>query len=94
MQWRSSTGITGLDEILYGGFLQERAYLIRGSPGAGKTILGLHFLLEGVKNNEPVLFITLSESEKSIRSNAERLNLPLNGLTILDLSPESEFLRK
>ncbi len=94
MERRLSTGITGLDEVLYGGFLPERAYLIRGSPGAGKTILGLHFLLEGVKNNEPVLFITLSESEKSIRSNAERLNLPINGLTILDLSPESEFFIK
>lgn len=91
---RLSTGIAGLDEILLGGFLLEKAYLVRGSPGCGKTILGLQFLLEGVKNKESVLFITLSESEKNIRSNSKSLTLPINDINILDLSPESEFFVK
>ena len=34
---------------------------------------------------------TLSESEQSIRSNASKLNLELNNLNFLDLSPESRF---
>src|SRR5579864_1155173 len=36
---RVPTGITGLDEILYGGFLEGGVYIVQGSPGAGKTVL-------------------------------------------------------
>ena len=46
------TGIKGLDEILNGGLISERFYLVRGGPGTGKTTLGLHFLIEGLKNIE------------------------------------------
>ncbi|HEY6410449.1 MAG TPA: ATPase domain-containing protein, partial [Ktedonobacteraceae bacterium] len=38
---RVSTGVAGLDEILYGGLIHRRAYLLRGGPGCGKTTLGL-----------------------------------------------------
>ena len=44
---RVSTGVPGLDEVLYGGLLPRRSYLLRGGPGTGKTILGMHFLHEG-----------------------------------------------
>ncbi len=89
-----STGISGLDEILLGGLLPEKAYLVRGASGCGKTILGIHFLLAGIKNNETVLFITLSETEKNIRNNIKSLNLDIDGLNFLDLSPESKFFSK
>ena len=49
---RVSTGIAGYDEILNGGLIANRAYLIRGGPGVGKTILGLHYLAAGVKAGE------------------------------------------
>jgi archaellum biogenesis ATPase FlaH len=45
---RSTTGVPGLDDILNGGLLPHRLYLIDGDPGAGKTTLALQFLLEGV----------------------------------------------
>ena len=45
---RASTGIPGLDEVLLGGFLVENVYLIQGTPGSGKTTLGMQFLIEGV----------------------------------------------
>ncbi|SEO45886.1 KaiC protein [Halogranum amylolyticum] len=41
---RLSSGIDGLDDVLNGGYLEGDAYLIRGEPGTGKTLLGLHFL--------------------------------------------------
>ncbi len=88
---RLSTGIRGLDEILYGGFIEGRAYLVRGGPGAGKTTLGLHFLKEGVSRGESVLFITLGETESQIKANAESLGMNLDGVSFLDLSPQSEF---
>ena len=36
---RSRTGIPGLDQVLGGGFIPNRLYLIDGDPGAGKTTL-------------------------------------------------------
>ncbi|MCS7309588.1 MAG: recombinase, partial [Armatimonadetes bacterium] len=46
---RISTGVPGLDEVLEGGLLPRRAYLLRGAPGTGKTLLGLHFLAAGTR---------------------------------------------
>ena len=40
---RTPTGVSGLDEVLHGGLVSGRAYLLHGNPGSGKTILGLHF---------------------------------------------------
>ncbi len=34
---RQSTGVAGLDEILGGGFIAHRSYLVRGGPGSGKS---------------------------------------------------------
>ena len=88
---RASFGVEGLDEVLYGGLLIEQAYLIKGMPGTGKTILGLHFLCTGAAAQEPVLFITLAESEHNLRRNAELLGFNLDRVTILDLSPSSDY---
>ena len=48
-QPRAGLGIPGLDEILHGGLIPSRLYLVDGNPGAGKTTLALHFLREGVR---------------------------------------------
>ena len=45
-QARISTGCSGLDDVLGGGFDPERMYLYEGRPGSGKTTLALQFLLE------------------------------------------------
>lgn len=70
-----SSGIKGFDEILMGGFVPKRAYLIRGNPGTGKTAIGMHFLTKGVKNKENVLFINMGEPTKQIISNAQVMGL-------------------
>ena len=64
---RLSTGVTGLDEVLMGGLIPARAYLVRGGPGVGKTMLGLHFLAAGAANGDHPLFVTLEESEQHFR---------------------------
>jgi len=43
-----STGVAGLDTVLCGGWPANRMYLLQGDPGAGKTTMALHFLLEAV----------------------------------------------
>jgi circadian clock protein KaiC len=88
---RLSTGVRGLDAILYGGFVPQRTYLVRGQAGTGKTTLGLHFLAAGAANGEPVLLITFGESEEQIRQNAASIGFDMANIEFLDLSPTSEF---
>lgn len=86
-----SSGIDGLDEILMGGFVARRAYLIRGNPGTGKTAIGMHFLTEGVKNKEKVLFINMGEPTEQIISNAQNMGFNTTNIEFLDLSPDEKF---
>jgi len=88
---RLPTGVTGLDEILDGGLIPARAYLLRGGPGTGKTTVGLHFLTSGDPCVEKPLFITMGEPEAQIRKNAQAIGFDLEGVTFLDLSPSSAF---
>lgn len=88
---RLSTGVSGLDEILCGGLIPQRAYLVRGGPGSGKTTLGMHFLAAGVANSERCLFISLGESEKELSANAEEIGFDLSNIHFLDLSPDPQF---
>lgn len=85
---RIRTGVPGFDEILRGGLIPRRAYLICGGPGSGKTTLGLHFLINGPHPGS--LFITLGESAQQLRENAEFSGLPMEGVEVLDLSPGQE----
>jgi len=88
---RRSTGLPGLDEVLHGGLIPERAYLVRGGPGTGKTTLGLHFLIAGVAAGEKALLITLESSEAQLRDDAASQGLDLQGIEFLDLSPTRDF---
>ena len=88
---RVSTGVRGLDEVLYGGLMPERAYLVRGGPGCGKTTLGMHFLTDGARKGEQCLFITLGEPETELRANAVALGFDLTNIHFLDLSPSAAF---
>jgi circadian clock protein KaiC len=90
-QKRYQVGVSGLDELLNGGLISNRAYLIRGGPGCGKTTLGLHFLTTGSSQGESCLFITLGESAEQIRTHGEGIGFDLSNVTFLDLSPTSDF---
>ncbi|MFC7133372.1 MULTISPECIES: ATPase domain-containing protein [Salinibaculum] len=87
---RLSTGIDGLDSILHGGLIEERSYMVRGPPGAGKTILGFHFLLAGVERGERVLFINLEEDLDDLKANAASLGFETDDVDFLDLSPSAD----
>lgn len=91
---RMSTGVAGLDEVLNGGLIPGRTYLVRGGPGTGKTTLGLHFLSAGALSGETVLYITLSEPESEIRKNGKWIGLEMEGISFLDLSPTSDFFAR
>lgn len=59
---RVTTGIPGLDEMVADGFWRGSTTLIAGPTGAGKTIIGLHFVAEGAKLGEAGLYVGLQEN--------------------------------
>ena len=68
---RAKTGVPGLDDILNDGLIPNRLYLVDGDPGSGKTTLSLQFLLEGLKDGEQCLYITLSETKEELTAGAK-----------------------
>jgi circadian clock protein KaiC len=82
-----STGVSGLDDILRGGFPADCVYMISGTPGTGKTTLALQFLLEGVRAGDSCLYVTLSETRREIEKVARSHGWDLSGLHICELIP-------
>jgi circadian clock protein KaiC len=89
---RLSTGIAEFDEIIDGGLLPYRTYLVRGNPGSGKTTLGFHFLTAGTKRGETALFVSIGEFEAQMRRDAATQGLDLSAVLFLDMSMSAEFL--
>jgi circadian clock protein KaiC len=89
---RSHTGVPGLDDVLHGGLLAGRFYLVDGDPGAGKTTLALQYLLEGVREGERCLYVTLSETRDELLAGAQSHGWSLDGIEIVELiSDDSEL---
>jgi len=82
---RASTGIAGLDNILAGGLPQHHLYLVEGTPGSGKTTLGLQFLQKGREIGERGLYVTLSETSAELHQVAASHGWNLDGIDIYDL---------
>lgn len=74
---RASTGIAGLDEMLGGGLPRSSSTVVQGATGTGKTLLGLHFLLEGARRGEPGVHFTLEETANQLRGIARALGWDL-----------------
>ena len=89
-----STGISGLDEVLLGGLIPGRSYLIRGGAGTGKTTLGFHFLCEGNDKEGRPLFISFTEDKESLRNDALQRGFDVDKIEILDLTPSADFTKE
>jgi circadian clock protein KaiC len=83
----ASTGITGLDHLLRGGVPAHRLHLVEGDPGTGKTTLALQFLIEGRKQGESTLYVTLSETSRELLAVAASHGWNLDGIDVLELEP-------
>lgn len=89
---RIQTGIEGLDSILKGGLPRGHLYLIEGDPGTGKTTIALQFLLEGIREGEKVLYVTLSESKQELEEVAASHGWPIESLNIYEMVPPDDDL--
>src|SRR5579885_2169774 len=90
---RCNSGCEGLDDVLGGGFPAGHIYLVEGEPGTGKTTLALQFVTEGARNNEKILYVTLSESADELRAVATTHGLALDPSAILEVRPSEQDLR-
>jgi circadian clock protein KaiC len=90
---KAKSGISGLDDILSGGFSREHLFLVEGAPGTGKTTVALQFLLEGARSGERCLYITLSETERELRDGAASHGWSLgDGIEVFELLPPESLL--
>ncbi|MRW89254.1 AAA family ATPase [Duganella sp. FT80W] len=87
-----STGVPGLDDVLAGGLTRDRLYLVEGEPGTGKTTLALQFLNEGVRQGEPVLYITLAETQAELSGVAQSHGWSLDGIHVEEIIPDENAL--
>lgn len=89
-----STGISGFDKILRGGYLKGKPTLLKGSPGAGKTIFTLFFAYAQIQAKRNVVFVTCDEPPQQIISHMDEFGLEgsrlqaEDKLLILDFTPE------
>ena len=78
---KAPTGIPGLDQITGGGLPLGRVTLVTGSAGAGKTLLGLEFLVAGAREyREPGVLVTFEESAAKVAANVRSLGFDLDAL--------------
>jgi circadian clock protein KaiC len=93
-QPKAGTGITGLDDIVRGGFPAGRILLVEGDPGVGKTTLALQFLMEGAKRGEPSIYVTLSETREELLQVAASHGWSLDGIDIFELTAPEAFTQE
>ncbi|RLF77042.1 ATPase [Thermococci archaeon] len=86
---RISTGVEELDKMLHGGLIPGRAYLVKGGPGSGKTTLTIHFLIEGAKKGEKVLYVSLEEPVDILKEDMKKLgfNIDVPNFVAIDATP-------
>jgi circadian clock protein KaiC len=87
-----TTGIEGLDEMLYGGVYRGSLTLVEGPSGIGKTTLSLQFLYENARRGERCLFLSFEEPTGQITRHMDGLNWDhkgMEGLRLESYVPES-----
>jgi circadian clock protein KaiC len=82
-----AVGVPGLDDVLGGGLTSNRLYLVEGTPGSGKTTIALQFLISGAQRGEPVLYVTLSETERELAGVARSHGWDLTGIHVREMLP-------
>jgi circadian clock protein KaiC len=76
---KAPSGISGLDEITFGGLPRGRPTLVCGAAGCGKTLLAMEFLLRGAEQyGEHGVFMAFEETEQDLAQNVRSLGFDLD----------------
>jgi circadian clock protein KaiC len=79
------TGVPGFDDLSRGGLPQNRATLVMGGPGAGKSVFALQCLVNGARRRAPGLFVAFEETPAQIRANGATFDWGMSRLGPKDL---------
>jgi circadian clock protein KaiC len=83
---KTPTGISGFDEITFGGVPKGRPTLVIGGAGSGKTLFGMQFLVRGaVDHGEAGVFLTFEETADDLTKNVRSLGYDLRQLASQNL---------
>ncbi len=78
---RVSTGVSGLDQLLGGGYLRGRSILIIGGPGTGKSILSWQFLFSGVERGENGILFSFDQTAEMIKEDMSNFGWDVDSLS-------------
>jgi circadian clock protein KaiC len=74
---RMAFGVKEFDKMLFGGLPSGSATALLGAPGAGKTMLGLSFLVEGARQGQKGVYFGFYEPPPRLIEKAAQINIPL-----------------
>jgi len=63
---RLSSGVPGFDDLVEGGLLEDRLYVVSGPPGSGKTTFCSQFITQGAKEGADCLYVTMHETKEEL----------------------------
>jgi circadian clock protein KaiC len=90
---RLTSGIAGLDQMMSGGYPVGSASIIAGPSGAGKTVMSLQFIAEGLNAGEACVYASFQESGQQLYAKAKHFGWDLEksvatgALTVVDVQP-------
>lgn len=74
---RLSMGIKGLDEMMGGGIPLGDSLLVAGASGTGKSVIGTHFIGEGLRHGEPGIMAVFEERPEDAVRRAKNMGQDL-----------------
>ena len=75
---RISTGVRELDALMGGGIPEGDSLLVAGPSGAGKTVLGIQFIAEGLERGEPGIVAMFEELPNEFMQRAASFGFDLD----------------
>ena len=87
---RVSTGIEDLDRALEGGVPKGTWVVITGEPGTGKSILSMHFAWAGLRNNEPIVYVTTEAEFRDVIKQAKQFGMEFGSYATYNLGSSKE----
>ncbi|HZE04711.1 MAG TPA: ATPase domain-containing protein, partial [Solirubrobacteraceae bacterium] len=91
---RISSGIPAIDQMLADGYRSGTSTMIAGPSGAGKTLMGLHFIFNGAAAGQPGIIATLQENTTQLERIAQGFGWSLanNSVELMYRAPVDLYL--